>query len=259
MKPSPDTRSPVVTFRNVSFSYQRRLVLENVSFQIPDRSFTTIVGPNGGGKTTLIKLMLGLLRPLTGTIRVLGGDPMAVRDRIGYMPQHAHYDVMFPVRVLDVVLMGTLKKGMRHFFGTAHRREKALAALEEVGIRDLWNRPFAALSGGQQRRVLIARSLVSDPDLLLMDEPTANVDKATEAGFYDLLAHFSHRITVILVTHDLGFVSRYVDHVVCVNKRVAIHPTSEITGEIIQEMYGRDLRMVRHDHEHPNPPEVSHD
>jgi zinc transport system ATP-binding protein len=149
---------------------------------------------------------------------------------------------------MDVVLTGRLDR--RRWFGFYRRADKEAAAkaLHEVALDDLRHRPFAALSGGQRQRVLIARALASEPDLLLLDEPTANVDIAVEEEVYAVLRELNQRLTIVLVTHDLGFVSTFVKSVICVNRRVTVHPTSEVTGAIISEIYGRDLKLVRHDH-----------
>ncbi len=246
-KRNSSNKEPVIQLENVSFAYNGYSVLENASLIVYERDFLCIVGPNAGGKTTLLKLILGLLKPAKGTIRVFGKPPVKTRFRIGYMPQHAALDLLFPVSVMDVVLMGRLGNGLK--CGLFRRADKKAAreALERVELYDISNRSFSELSGGQRQRVLIARALVSDPEILLLDEPTANVDAMVETGFYELLSRLNEKMTVALVTHDLGFVSHYVKGVACVNRRVVVHPTSEITGEMINEMYGCDMHMVRHD------------
>lgn len=241
-------QQPIIELKKVSFSYNGIPVLKDVNLMVHERDFLSVVGPNAGGKTTLLKLILGLLKPTRGTVRVFGQPPAKVRSRIGYMPQHASLDLLFPVSVLDVVLMGRL--GNRKQLGLYSREDKEMGveALQRMEMYDMRHRPFADLSGGQRQRVLIARALASDPDLLLLDEPTSNVDLAIETELYDLLQELNEKVTVVLVTHDLGFVSRYVKSVACVNRRIVVHPTSEITGEMINEIYGCDMRMVRHDH-----------
>jgi len=237
-----------VIFKNVDFSYDGVPVLQNVTFTIGERSFISIVGPNAGGKTTLLKLMLGLIKPSRGIIEVFGLPPDRARPLIGYMPQHVQFDPNFPVTVLDVVLMGRLGNGTR--FGPYRKKDKEVCfeSLKKLEMHDIWKRPFGALSGGQRQRVLIARALATDPQLLLLDEPTSNVDMAVETELFELLHELSKTITIIVVSHDLGFVSQYVQRVVCVNRQVMVHPTTAITGEIINKLYGTDVRMVRHDH-----------
>lgn len=238
---------PVIKVENVSFSYNGFRVLDNVSLTVHERDFLCIVGPNAGGKTTLLKLILGLLKPTSGSIRVFGLPPAKARTRMGYMPQYATLDPLFPVSVLDVVLMGRLGNGNKFGFFRKADREAAREALRKVELVGVRNRSFSDLSGGQRQRVLIARALVADPELLLLDEPTSNVDAAVETELYELLSILNQKMTVALVTHDLGFVSSYVKRVACVNRRVVVHATSEISGEMINDLYGCDVHMVRHD------------
>lgn len=255
---------PVISLRDVAFSYGGEPVLEDVSFSIDDREAVCIVGPNGGGKTTLVRLILGLLSPDRGEIRVFGQPPQRARLRAGYMPQHVQHDAQFPVTAMDIVLMGRLgqcgvpedrrKEGrLRRVFRRATGwpasadRRAALDALDRVGMGDCAARSFASLSGGQRQRVLIARALAAEPVLLLLDEPTSNVDSLVESRLLDLLRELNRRMTIVMVSHDLGFVSEFVDRVVCVNRRVAVHPTSQMTGEAVRDMYGGEVRMVRHD------------
>ena len=242
---------PIIKINNLSFSYNGLPVLDEVNLTIYERDFLSIVGPNAGGKTTLLKLILGLLKPSDGSIRVFGLPPVKARSRIGYMPQYSNLDPLFPVSVLDVVLMGRLGNGRRvGFFGKSDR-EAAEEALRKVELQDVSNRAFSDLSGGQHQRVLIARALVTNPDLLLLDEPTSNVDAVVETELYELLNQLNEKMTVVLVTHDLGFVSGYVKRVACVNRKVVVHATNEISGEMINELYGCEVQMVRHDTQAP--------
>jgi len=241
-------KRPVINLADVSFSYNGHTVLRDVNMSVYEKDFLSVVGPNAGGKTTLLKLILGLLKPTRGRVTVFGEQPSRVRRRIGYMPQQASLDPLFPVSVRDVVLMGRMGSGMG--LGPFRRKDKAAAdgALKKVGLSEVKNRSFSDLSGGQRQRVLIARALASEPELLLLDEPTSNVDSVMETEFFEILKELNDSITLLLVTHDLGFVSCYVKSVACVNMRVIVHPTSEISGEMINEIYGADMRMVRHDH-----------
>jgi zinc transport system ATP-binding protein len=264
---------PVISLRDVTFSYGSTPAVENASFAVAEREAVCVVGPNGGGKTTLVRLILGLLTPQRGEVRVFGLPPRQARPRIGYMPQHMQHDRQFPVTVMDIVLMGRL--GLSEFHKNSNgegRHEKgrlgrllgwpdradrraALEALAQVGMEDLRRRPFAALSGGQRQRVLIARALCGKPDLLLLDEPTSNVDSLLEGKLLDLLGELNRHMTIVMVSHDLGFVSSLVENVICVNRRVVVHPTSQITGEAIHAIYGGAVRVVHHNefstHHHP--------
>jgi len=243
------TDTPAVEINDLWFSYGSQLVLREVNLRIQPAERVCIVGPNGGGKTTLLKLILGLLRPTRGRVRVFGQSPEHARRRVGYTPQHAMFDPSFPVSVTDVVLMGCL--GKAGVLGPYRKADRAAAAeaIEEVGVYESRKRSFSQLSGGQRQRVLIARALASQPDLLLLDEPTANLDVGVEQQLYDLLGRLGERLTVVLVSHDIGFVSELVDKVVCVQSTVAVHPTTELTGALMQDLYGHNVRLVRHDHD----------
>jgi zinc transport system ATP-binding protein len=232
-------------FAGVSFSYGGGTVIEQADFSVEEGDFLSMIGPNGAGKTTLARLILGLLEPDTGSIRVFGRSPRAARRELGYVPQYAQFDPAFPVTVMDVALMGRLRPGIGPY--RARDRKAARAALAEVGLEEQHDRPFASLSGGQRQRVLIARALASEPRLLLLDEPTANVDAAVEERLSTLLRSLNARMTILLITHDLGFVSDSVRKVICVNRRVKVHPTERVSPEMITELYGGNVRMVRHD------------
>ncbi len=253
---------PVIQLRDVAFSYGGEPVLENVSFSVDPFEAVCVVGPNGGGKTTLVRLILGLLSPSRGEIRVFGQSPRRARLRVGYMPQHVQHDAQFPVTAMDLVLMGRLgcrsaalpdERRLCHILRRAtgwpapSDRRVALDALDRVDMADCAARTFASLSGGQRQRVLIARALAGRPDLLLLDEPTSNVDSLAESRLLDLLRELNNQMTIVMVSHDLGFVSEFVDRVICVNRSVAVHPTSQMTGQAIRDIYGGDVRRVRHD------------
>ncbi len=236
---------PAICIRDLYFAYQRDYLLENVNLDIHPREFVCIIGPNGSGKTTLLKLILGLLKPQQGSIHIFGQEPEIGREWIGYVPQHFQLDLSFPATVLEVVMMGLIhKRKWFHFSSSAKKR--AQETLKVVGLGSRAGDMFRDLSGGQRQRVLIARALVNQPKILLFDEPTAHVDTVAEQSLMELLKRISQEIAVILVSHDLGFVSQYVDTVVCVNKTVQKHPTNTLTGEIIRELYGRHIELVQH-------------
>ncbi len=238
----------IISLEDVSFSYQEQNpVLENVNLKIKRLESVCIVGPNGGGKTTLLNLILGLIEPDKGTISVFGDKPSHSRVKIGYMPQYTKHDSLFPVNVMDLVLMGRLRKSSFGRYSKADR-EIAMDALGEMAMADFARKSFSELSGGQRQRVLIARALACEPELLLLDEPTANVDPGVQEDFYEKLAKLNKWLSILLVTHDLGVVSEKIDSVVCVNRKVNLHPTSRFDGKMIQEIYGSNHQLIRHDH-----------
>ncbi|MDY0167872.1 MAG: ABC transporter ATP-binding protein [Thermoguttaceae bacterium] len=240
---------PAIDVRDVSFAYGAAPVLEDVSFQVAPHELICIVGPNGGGKTTLVRLLLGLLRPARGSIRMFDLPPEQARLRVGYMPQHANHDPQFPVTAMDIVLMGRLGRGgIRKTLGWYDRddRRAALDALEMVDMAPAARQTYSTLSGGQRQRVLIARALCGGPELLLLDEPTANVDALGESRLMDILKRLSRRMAIVTVSHDLGLVSNLVGRVICVNRRVVVHPTSHITGQVFEDLYGAQRAVVEH-------------
>ncbi len=241
--------APAIRTENVSFAYNSVRVLEDVTLTIPSGALMSIVGPNGGGKTTLIKLFLGLISPDRGSVTVFGCKPARVREQIGYMPQHPRFDPKFPITVEEVVVMGRVGG---HFLGRYSREDRQVAhhALTEVDMGQLARHQFSELSGGQRQRVMMARALACEPDILLLDEPTANIDPSSEKRFCDIIRGLSERMTVLIASHDLGLVSEVVSSVICVNRQVVVHPTHEITGELIQDIYGEGLRAVCHTHTH---------
>jgi zinc transport system ATP-binding protein len=250
--------TPAICIQNLEFYYNGRLILEDVDFDVAEGEFAAIIGPNGAGKTTLLKLMLGLLEPARGSIRVFGSPPLAARRRIGYMPQYPSLDDAFPVTVKDVVLMGRLGYGPRLGPFRTTDREAADRALQEVHCLDLQSRPFSELSSGQRQRVLIARALAGEPNLLLFDEPTTSLDPEVQQDLYDLLHELNETMTVVIVSHDVNFVSKHVQKAICVNRKVVLHNVSEIKGDVVSMLYGgMDVRLV--DHSHHEEPDHHHD
>jgi zinc transport system ATP-binding protein len=242
---SEERSGPVIVMEDVSFSYDFEPVLQSVSFAIDPGEVVSVVGPNGGGKSTLLKLMLGLVRPTRGKVEVLGCPPEKVSRQIGYVPQNAQFDFRFPVDVTDVVLMGRLGSGA---LGPFRRQDRQMArdALRQVGLYDLRHRHFSALSGGQRQRVLIARALAARGQILLMDEPTSDIDREAEKEIYALLRELGRTHTIVLVSHDLGVVTSLTSKVLCVNRSLAIHPAVDLTGEMIKRLYAGEVAIVDH-------------
>lgn len=228
---------PIIEINDVSFAYNGQPVLQDVSLQIEHRDFVAMIGPNGGGKTTLLKMMLGLLTPDKGTVRVNGESPQNASPCIGYVPQNVNINSSFPISALDVVLMGKLNPKKRWTRQSPSDRKAALAALERLDVAAHAQKKIGELSGGQRQRVFIARALVTRPQLLLLDEPTASIDTKGQTDFFKLLKELNSDITVLVVSHDLLVISRYVKSVACMNKRLHYHHQAEITGEMLETMY----------------------
>ena len=241
-----EAAAPAVELRDVWFAYGRTPVLEAVDLTVPRGAFLGVIGPNGAGKTTLFKLILGLHEPDRGRIRVLGGSPAEARGRVGYVPQFARFDPDFPVRVRDVVLMGRLGRSRPVLGYREEDRDAARSALDQMELGELSGRHVGELSGGQLQRTLIARALAMEPAILLLDEPTAAVDSRIGASLYDLLHALTRRMTVILVTHDVGVVSREVESVACLNRRLYYHGSEEVSPEVLEAAYGGEVDMVTH-------------
>lgn len=228
-----------------SFSGAKHPVLRKISLEVEPRDFLAVLGPNGGGKTTLLRIVLGLLEPDSGSVRVFGKPPAQSRRRMGYVPQVTTFNRDFPIRVLDAVLMGRLR-GIRPFAGySAHDRRTALDKMSLLGIEDLAEEKVGNLSGGQRQRVFIARALATDPELLLLDEPAASVDPGNQESFYHLLGELNKRITIVMVTHDVGAVSSYVKTVACLNVGLASHGEG-LDHESLAEAYGCPIELLAH-------------
>ncbi|WP_295388847.1 ABC transporter ATP-binding protein [uncultured Thiodictyon sp.] len=236
----------VIELVGVSFSFGDAPVLSDINLAIAPREFVGLVGPNAGGKSTLLKLILGLLVPQVGRIRVLGLAPREARRRLGYVPQYPTFARDFPISVEQVVLMGRLGPGLGWY--NAADRAAARRSLEEVEGLDLVPRRIGTLSGGQLQRVLLARALVSDPEILILDEPTANIDQRMEGDIFDLLARLKARRTILVVSHDIAFISGYVDRVACLNRTLIAHDTAAIDADLIHRLYPGDVRAVAHVH-----------
>ena len=251
--------SPVIECRNISVRYGSVTVLEQVTFAVPARETLCVVGPNGGGKSTLLKVLLGLVRPRSGEVSVLGTSPRAARTRIGYMPQQVSIDPLFPIDVEGIVRMGRLHA---RGWGLYSRQDRMATerALDELSLLPVRSELFKNLSGGMKQRVLIARALVNDPEILLLVETTAMVDAHVEAKLLGHLKALHKRMTILLVSHDAAFVSSLVDEVLCVNRTAELHPVEQVDDQSLHRLYGDKVQAVVHgEHCHQHPHEVEED
>jgi len=236
----------VVRLEDVWVHYDGVPVLEGVRLPIYQDDFLGIIGPNGGGKTTLLKVILGLVKPSQGRVRVLGSTPERGRKFVGYVSQYSPFDREFPISVWDVALMGRLgQAGLFRRYSEEDRRIAA-QALETVEMADFKERQIGKLSGGEQQRVFIARALVAEPRLLLLDEPTASVDLTMQTEFYELLERLKQRMAIVLVSHDIGAVSIYVDKIACLNHQLFYHGSKEIGPEVLEATYKCPVQMIAH-------------
>ena len=229
--------SLIADIEQVAFSYNGQVVLENVDLKIYEGDFVAMIGPNGGGKTTLLKLILGLLAPSKGSIHIFDRPPQKASYLIGYVPQDIHINQNFPITAMDVVLMGKLLPGKRWQRNPLKDRQEAITALRHMEMEAFADTKIGELSGGQRQRIYIARALVTKPRLLLLDEPTASIDSKGQTDFFKLLEALNKELTILMVSHDLLAISRHVKSVACVNRHLHYHHHAEITGDMLEIMY----------------------
>ena len=233
-----------VEVSNVSKNFNKLSVLHNINLDINEKDLMAIIGPNGGGKSTLLKIIMGILTPDTGEVKVLGMEPKKARKSMGYLPQHVSFDPDFPINVFETVLSGRYH-GL--FKGYTEDDEKAVEkALKEVDIYKLRDRQISEISGGQMQRVFIARSIVKEPKLLLMDEPMASIDPEMQNSFYELISRLKHDMTIVLISHDVGAVSSHVDKIACLNRELFYHGPVEGSAKGLEEVYKCPLELISH-------------
>ena len=255
--------TPLIEIKNFSTGYDNRTVLRNVNLTVYDRDFLGIIGPNGGGKTTLIKCILGLLKPTAGEIlysdkRFVASDkqrgtaqrPALTTNRsvlkMGYLPQYNSIDRKFPITVEEVILSGlSSQKSLISRF-TATHREKARQVIARMGLEGLEKRAIGALSGGQLQRALLGRAIISDPALVVLDEPSTYIDKRFEARLYELLAEINHDCAIILVSHDIGTVLQQVKSIACVNETLDYHPDTGVSEEWLERNFNCPIELLGH-------------
>ncbi|MBA9025442.1 MULTISPECIES: metal ABC transporter ATP-binding protein [Bacillaceae] len=248
---------PIIKVEDISYKYSKDLVLEDVSLQVPQGAFLAIVGPNGSGKSTLLKLILGVLKIQKGEVELFGQPIRQFKDwqKIGFVSQKANsFNTGFPATVFEVVLSGLTKKIGLFKIPRKEHKKKVVKALESVGMLSFKDRNIGELSGGQQQRVFIARSLVSEPELMILDEPTVGVDQKNVQQFYEILDMMNKQlgITLILVTHDVATVTDKVTHVACINKTLHFHGDAceynELNEEELSSIYGHGVQLLSHNH-----------
>ncbi|HON40290.1 MAG TPA: ABC transporter ATP-binding protein [Methanoculleus sp.] len=233
---------PLIEVRDVWVTMRGHTVLEAVNLSIYPDDFFAIIGPNGGGKTTLLRVILGLLRPCRGEVRFRGG-----MSSLGYVPQFRTFDFDYPITVREMVISGRLGRISRlpRRYGSLDR-ERADEALETMGISDLADRQIRDLSGGEQQRAIIARALVGEPNVLLLDEPTVYVDTPTTLQFYEILDQLRERMAIVLVTHDIGVIPDRITRVACLNRRLYTHDSAEITPDMLEAAYHCPVDLIAH-------------
>lgn len=231
----------ILELDSITAGYDNNIVLDNINLTIHKKDFLGIIGPNGGGKTTLLKIILGLLAPFKGQIKFY-----IKQNIIGYLPQFKNFDNKFPITVDDVVLSGlTSKKGLFHCFSNEDRK-KSDELLEATQICHLKKKPIGELSGGQMQRVFLCRALINSPELLILDEPNTFVDKTFENNLFEILKELNKKISIILVSHDIGVISSYIKNIACVNGTLHYHKGSKYSEEFIQQGYCCPVDMITH-------------
>jgi zinc transport system ATP-binding protein len=239
-------RREVISIRGLWAGYEQEQVLEDVDLSVYEGDFIGLIGPNGGGKTTLVKVLLGLVPPTRGEVRIMGQPVRKGRRHIGYVPQIVEFDRDFPVSVWEVARMGRLgRRGLLRRYN-AEDEATVARALQQVEMLALRDRPIGELSGGQRQRVYIARALASQPEILLLDEPTSSVDPQVSVSIYELLAELNGHVTILLISHDVSVVSSYVKTVGCLNRRLFYHSERQLTPEMLEQAYQCPIDLIAH-------------
>lgn len=236
----------LINIDNIVAGYDNKIVLHDVSLDIWENDFLGIIGPNGGGKTTLLKIILGLLKPKSGSVRYFDGEKEVSSLKIGYLPQMNKIDKKFPISVREVVLSGLMAEKPRFRDFTAEQKQRAEEVIAQMGLQELAKRAIGDLSGGQLQRVLLGRSMVSCPKVLILDEPNSYVDKRFESHFYNLLEEISKESSIILVSHDIGTVLSMVKNIACVNETLHYHSGADISAEWLENKYACPIELVGH-------------
>jgi len=236
----------VISVRHLWAGYDHEIVLEDINLSVRELDFIGLIGPNGGGKTTLIKVLLGLLPPMRGEVHIMGKPPQEGRRYVGYVPQMVEFDRDFPITVWEVARMGCLGKRRLLQRYTAEDDEHVAQALHSVGMWELRDRPIGELSGGQRQRVYIARALATEPKILLLDEPMASVDPQASTAIYELFKRLNDHITILMISHDMNAISSYVKTVGCLNRWLFYHGERELTPDMLEAAYACPIDLIAH-------------
>lgn len=257
-------KKTLLELSDISAGYDKKIILKNVNFHVKENDFVGIIGPNGGGKTTLLKLILGLIPPMSGSIRYFFDDNQKkYRNFIGYLPQQNRQDSEFPISVQEVIMSGMISPGKRHPY-IKKNQAKLDEVLEITGMKNYKNSPVGDLSGGQLQRVFLGRAIISEPSLLILDEPDTFVDNRFENELYQLLKDLNEKLAILLVSHDVGTISSYIKTIACVNSELHYHPSNEISSEQLK-IYNCPIDIITHgqvphrvlpEHDHPPKKEL---
>lgn len=248
MKKGKRSKIPAIEVKNLHVAFDGHDVLRSINMRVEENDFYAIIGPNGGGKSVLLKTILGFITPQLGEVTIFGEAQERSTTRIGYVPQFLHYDIAFPISAFDIVMMGRIRANSLGRRYSAADNDLALDALTEVGIDgEVASLPFSALSGGQRQRVIIARALATEPDIFILDEPTSSIDAATNEKVNDLFSKLHEDgKTIVVVTHDIGAISREVTKIACLNTVLFEHGEEGVSGETMKRVYGCNVDLVAH-------------
>lgn len=237
----------IIECKKLNLSYGETQALVNVDLELPEGDYAAIIGPNGGGKTTLLKAILGLEKPSSGEVKLFGASPQHSRAKVGFVPQFAKLNKRFPISVHEAVLTGALKGSFHPFFKYSKAdKEQAMEKLRLLGIEQLAKRQLGQLSGGEFQRMLIARALMNEPKLLILDEPTSSIDPRSRELIYAMLHDFNQAHSILMVSHDLVAVSSNVKSIICLNKSLIYHGLPELSENTVKQLYGCPVDLIAH-------------
>ncbi len=234
----------LIEIKNLWVTINNTIILEDINLRVQENDLIALIGPNGGGKTTLIKVILGLIKPSRGEIKVLGTSPTKARKYIGYLPQVPQFDLTFPINVFEVVLMGRYKGLAKKF--SEEDKEATINVLKEVGMLHNKDKQISELSGGEVQRVLLARALVRNPHILLLDEPTSNIDTDMQKTFYELIVQLKKEKAIILVSHDVAIISTFIEKIACLNRKLFFHDLKESALKKLEDIYKCPVEVIAH-------------